>query len=136
MRPEDLTDLLGPERFRPERWPASSCSRASSTGLAWTEAGGDVLYIEASLLPGGRGGLRLTGQLGDVMRESARAAQSFVWSHAERLGIDPHVFRHNGRPHPRAGRGDAQGRPVGRRGDGDGPDLAVHRHAGCGATRP
>ena len=54
-----------------------------------------MLYIEASLLPGGRGGLRLTGQLGDVMRESAQAAQSFVWSHAEALGIDPHVFRHN-----------------------------------------
>jgi ATP-dependent Lon protease len=66
-----------------------------ATGLAWTEAGGDVLYVEATLLPGGRG-LRLTGQLGDVMRESARAAQSYVWSHAPQLGIDPDVFRHAG----------------------------------------
>jgi len=94
VRPEDLTDLLGPQRIRPERW-RKNLEPGVSTGLAWTEAGGDVLYIEASLLPGGRGGLRLTGQLGDVMRESARAAQSFVWSHAEGLGIDPHVFRRN-----------------------------------------
>jgi ATP-dependent Lon protease len=66
-----------------------------ATGLAWTEAGGEVLYVEASLLPSGRG-LRLTGQLGDVMRESARAAQSFVWSHAEALGINPWLFKANG----------------------------------------
>jgi ATP-dependent Lon protease len=66
-----------------------------ATGLAWTEAGGDVLYIEASLLRGGRG-LRLTGQLGDVMRESARAAQTFVWAHAQELGIDPALFLRNG----------------------------------------
>ncbi len=90
----NLTDLLGPERVRPER-SRKRLEPGVSTGLAWTEAGGDVLYIEASLLPGARG-LRLTGQLGDVMRESAKAAQSFVWSHAEALGIDPQVFRHNG----------------------------------------
>ena len=66
-----------------------------ATGLAWTEAGGDVLYVEASLLPGARG-LRLTGQLGDVMRESARAAQTYIWSHAEKLGINPKRFRHSG----------------------------------------
>ena len=65
------------------------------TGLAWTEAGGDVLYIEATLLPGGKG-FRLTGQLGDVMRESARAAQSYVWAHAKELGINPRVFRNSG----------------------------------------
>src|SRR5206468_5701088 len=65
------------------------------TGLAWTEAGGEVLYVEATLLPQGRG-LRLTGQLGHVMRESARAGLSFVWSHAEQLGIDPELFRHSG----------------------------------------
>ncbi len=91
---ENLTDLLGPERVRPER-SRKRLEPGVSTGLAWTEAGGDVLYIEASLLPGVRG-MRLTGQLGDVMRESAKAAQSFVWSHAEALGIDPQVFRHNG----------------------------------------
>ena len=57
-----------------------------ATGLAWTETGGEVLYIEAALLPRAPG-LRLTGQLGRVMRESARAAQSYVWSHADLLGI-------------------------------------------------
>jgi ATP-dependent Lon protease len=87
----NLTDLLGPERVRPERY-RKQFGPGVATGLAWTEAGGDVLYIEATLLHGSKG-LRLTGQLGDVMRESVRAAQSFVWSHAEELGIDPELFR-------------------------------------------
>jgi ATP-dependent Lon protease len=90
----DLLEMLGPERVRPERF-RKQLPAGVSTGLAWTEAGGDVLYIEATLLRDGRG-LRLTGQLGDVMRESARAAQSFVWAHAEPLGIDPDLFRHAG----------------------------------------
>jgi ATP-dependent Lon protease len=63
--------------------------------LAWTEAGGDVLYIEATLLPEGRT-LTLTGQLGDVMQESAKAARSYIWSHADELGIDPGQFRRAG----------------------------------------
>ncbi len=86
-RADDLADLLGPERVRPEHF-RKELPPGVSTGLAWTEAGGDVLYVEATLLHDGRG-LRLTGQLGEVMKESARAAQSFVWSHAETLGIDP-----------------------------------------------
>jgi ATP-dependent Lon protease len=83
--PEVLADLLGPERFRIEearrRLPAGV-----STGLAWTETGGDVLYIEALRLPVGRE-LLLTGQLGDVMQESARAALSYVLANAEPLGL-------------------------------------------------
>jgi ATP-dependent Lon protease len=90
----DLIELLGPERIRPERY-RKQLPAGVSTGLAWTEAGGDVLYVEASLLRDARG-LRLTGQLGKVMKESARAAQTFVWSHADALGIDPEVFRHTG----------------------------------------
>ena len=70
--PDDLPELLGPERFFLEQ-ARKSLEPGVATGLAWTEAGGDVLYVEARLLPGARG-LRLTGQLGDVMRESARAA--------------------------------------------------------------
>jgi ATP-dependent Lon protease len=66
-----------------------------ATGLAWTEAGGDVLYIEATLLPSGRG-LTLTGHLGEVMQESAKAAQSYLWSHAESLSIDQALFRRSG----------------------------------------
>jgi ATP-dependent Lon protease len=91
---KDLADLLGPERVRPEHF-RKNLPPGVSTGLAWTEAGGDVLYVEATLLRDGRG-VRLTGQLGDVMKESARAAQSFVWSHAETLGIDADLFRRSG----------------------------------------
>jgi ATP-dependent Lon protease len=94
ISPNDLPDLLGPERFRQET-ARRELAPGVSTGLAYTEAGGEVLYVEASLLPDGKG-LRLTGQLGDVMRESARAAQTWVWSHAELLGIDPELFRHAG----------------------------------------
>jgi ATP-dependent Lon protease len=94
IRAEDLQELLGPERVRPERHRLA-LQPGVATGLAWTEAGGDVLYIEASILKDGRG-LRLTGQLGDIMRESARAAQTFVWAHAEALGIDPALFKHAG----------------------------------------
>jgi ATP-dependent Lon protease len=92
--PEDLVPLLGPERVKPER-SRLSLQPGVATGMAWTEAGGDVLYVESSLLPGSKG-LRLTGQLGDVMRESARIAQTYVWSHADELGIDPKQFRGNG----------------------------------------
>ncbi len=91
---DNLVDLLGPERVRPERY-RTGLQPGVATGLAWTEAGGDVLYIEATLLRDGKG-LRLTGQLGEVMRESARAAQAYVWSHAHALGIDPDLFRNSG----------------------------------------
>ncbi len=88
---ENLYDLLGKERIRPER-SRQALPPGVATGLAWTEAGGDVLYIETTLLPGGKG-MRLTGQLGDVMRESARTAQSYVWSHARELGVPSRSFR-------------------------------------------
>jgi ATP-dependent Lon protease len=94
VRPEDLADLLGAERFREES-ARQHLSPGVATGLAYTEAGGEVLYIEAALLPDGKG-LRLTGQLGAVMRESARAALTWVWAHAEQLGIDPELFRRAG----------------------------------------
>ena len=94
VQPGDLLDMLGPERFHPER-SRKALPTGVATGLAWTEAGGEVLYVEATLLPNGKG-LRLTGQLGDVMRESARAAQSYVWANAEHLGIDPAQFRNAG----------------------------------------
>ena len=84
----------GPERFFLEQ-ARVILEPGVAIGLAWTEAGGDVLYVEASLLPGTRG-LRLTGQLGAVMRESARAAQTYVWSHAAKLGVNPKRFRQAG----------------------------------------
>jgi ATP-dependent Lon protease len=94
VRPEDLADMLGPEPFTQDLM-RKSVGPGVVTGLAWTETGGDVLYIEATLLPDGKG-LTLTGQLGDVMKESARAAQSWVWSHADELGIDPARFKDSG----------------------------------------
>ena len=66
-----------------------------STGLAWTETGGDVLYIESALLPNGKG-LTLTGQLGDVMQESAKIAQSYIWAHAADLASIPEKIKDNG----------------------------------------
>jgi ATP-dependent Lon protease len=86
-----LPDYLGPARFRSEA--AFRTSRPGvATGVAWTEAGGDVLFIEAVLLPGGSGHLTLTGQLGSVMQESARAALSHVRQQAEALGIKPETL--------------------------------------------
>jgi len=91
---EQLSDWLGTERFVPEE-ARKALPVGVATGLAWTETGGDVLYIETSLLPGGRG-LTLTGQLGEVMQESAQAARSYLWSHADTLGIDVARFKRNG----------------------------------------
>ncbi len=84
----EVSEYLGPSRFRSET--AFRTSRPGvATGVAWTETGGDVLFIEAVLLPGGGGHLTLTGQLGNVMQESARAALSHVRQQAAALGIDP-----------------------------------------------
>ncbi|HKC89282.1 MAG TPA: endopeptidase La [Blastocatellia bacterium] len=94
VRLEDLAEMLGPERFSFEL-ARKQLPAGVATGLAWTETGGDVLYIEATLLPSGRG-LTLTGHLGEVMQESAKAAQSFIWAHAEQMGIDPNVVRRSG----------------------------------------
>ena len=92
--PGDLAEMLGPPVF-PKDELRKEQPPGVATGLAWTEAGGEVLYIEATLLPGGKG-LTITGQLGEVMQESARAAQSYIWSHAGDLGIDPAVFKDAG----------------------------------------
>jgi len=89
--PGALLDLLGPEPFMPEE-ARKNVPPGVATGLAWTEAGGDVLYIETALLPETKG-FTLTGQLGEVMQESAKAAQSYIWSHARELGIDPAKFK-------------------------------------------
>ncbi|MGW8222636.1 MAG: endopeptidase La [Syntrophobacteria bacterium] len=83
---EDLKNLLGPVKFIPEL-AARSWGPGLATGLAWTPAGGDLIFIEAAQMPG-KGGLTLTGQLGDVMKESATAALTYVRSHAGELGIN------------------------------------------------
>ncbi|HEX8748129.1 MAG TPA: endopeptidase La, partial [Pyrinomonadaceae bacterium] len=87
----DVKGYLGAPRFYPEE-ARKELPAGVSTGMAWTEMGGEVLFIEATLLPGGSG-LTLTGQLGEVMQESARAARSYLWSHAQEFAIDPEMFR-------------------------------------------
>ncbi|MGB8508457.1 MAG: endopeptidase La, partial [Pyrinomonadaceae bacterium] len=87
----DLKELLGPPRFYPEE-ARKEMPTGVATGMAWTEMGGQLLFIEATLLPGGSG-LTITGQIGEVMQESARAARSFLWSHASEFGIDSQMFK-------------------------------------------
>jgi ATP-dependent Lon protease len=94
VTPEALGDLLGPEIFLPEQM-RKTVPAGVVTGLAWTESGGDVLYVESALLPNGKG-LTLTGQLGEVMQESVKTAQSYIWAHAADLGVDPEAIKNNG----------------------------------------
>jgi ATP-dependent Lon protease len=86
----DLAAILGPRQFESEVAMRTSVPGVA-TGLAWTPVGGDILFIEATRTPGG-GRLILTGQLGEVMRESAQAALSVVKNRAVVLGIDPAAF--------------------------------------------
>ncbi|MEZ2148112.1 endopeptidase La [Bradyrhizobium sp. DN5] len=90
VSPRDIATVLGQPRFEGEIALRTSVPGVA-TGLAWTPVGGDILFIEASRVPG-RGGLILTGQLGDVMRESVQAALTLVKSRATQLGIDPQLF--------------------------------------------
>lgn len=94
VQPDDLVELLGPEIFVPED-ARKELPPGVATGMAWTEAGGEVLYVEASLIPDSHE-LRITGQLGSVMQESARAAQTYVQAHADELGIDRTKLKESG----------------------------------------
>ena len=100
-----------------------------TTGLAWTEVGGELLTIEAVTVPG-KGRVTATGKLGDVMKESVQAAESYVKSRSHAFGIKPTHLRAQGHPRPRAGGRDPEGRPVGRRRDGDLDRLGADRHPG------
>ncbi len=86
----DVAEILGAPRFENEVAMRVSLPGVA-TGLAWTPVGGDILFIEATRVPG-KGALILTGQLGDVMKESAQAALSLVKSQSEALGLDPALF--------------------------------------------
>jgi ATP-dependent Lon protease len=90
IAPKDLVSILGAPRFEGEIALRTSVPGVA-TGLAWTPVGGDILFIEATRVPG-RGALILTGQLGDVMRESAQAALTLVKSRASQLGFEPSIF--------------------------------------------
>jgi ATP-dependent Lon protease len=91
ITPENVSEYLGRPRFFDD--VAERTSRPGvATGLAWTPVGGDVLFVETTMMPSSEERLILTGMLGDVMRESAQAAVSYVWSNAEALDIDPKLF--------------------------------------------
>ena len=90
---DKLTEYLGAPRYQYEEVVNRTRVPGVATGLAWTPVGGDVLFVEATKMPGKRE-LLLTGMLGDVMKESAQAALSYIRSHAAELNIDPDVFSH------------------------------------------
>ena len=121
---KNLPDYLGSPSYSEDRL-RSRLAVGVVTGLAWTQVGGKILYIEGLSLPGGRGNLKLTGQVGSVMQESAAAAYSYL---RNRFGGKDGVralLRRARCPHPPAGRGDPQGRPQRGHRHGHGPALAA-----------
>jgi ATP-dependent Lon protease len=88
--PEDLLEILGPPRYQKER-DINNEIAGVVTGLAWTAVGGEILFIEVSLSKG-KGQLKLTGNLGDVMKESATIAYEYLKAHAHLLDLDPDIF--------------------------------------------
>ncbi len=90
---EDVERILGKPKFRRDQYEVGDMTGVV-TGLAWTEVGGDILYIESVLTPG-KGKLNLTGNLGDVMKESATIAFEWVKAHHAELGVDPQMFEKN-----------------------------------------
>lgn len=90
ITPKEVEELLGPIKFMPQLAEIEDMVGAS-TGLAWTEAGGDVMFIEVTPMPG-KGQIQLTGQLGEVMKESAQAAMSYVRSNWAKIGLPERFF--------------------------------------------
>gem|GEM_PF-1289634 len=128
----DVEKLLGAPRFIEDE-KEKKLMPGMALGLAWTPAGGEVLTVEATVMKG-KGGLTLTGQLGDVMKESAQAALSYIRSRADDLGVDPgFVSQYDLHVHVPAG-ATPKGRPLGGRYADHGPHLRPERTA-C-ARRP
>ena len=90
-----LEETLGAPRFLREEVMERELAPGTAVGLAWTPVGGDVLFVESARMQSGKSGLILTGQLGDVMKESATAALTYVRAHAKALGVDPQMFEKN-----------------------------------------
>ena len=123
-----LRDALGKQRFYQEAAERTAVAGVA-TGLAVTGTGGDVLFVEATPMPGSEG-LVLTGQLGDVMKESARIALSYIHSHADRARARRGRVRGLELPRPRPRGRDPEGRPERRDHDVDGARLAPDRPTG------
>jgi ATP-dependent Lon protease len=99
--PARVGELLGRPRVHPERMAAAD-QVGIATGMYYTPSGGDIMFVEVATMPG-KGDLVLTGQLGEVMKESARAAWSYARAHAEALGIEPESFEQDVHIHVPAG---------------------------------
>ena len=91
MKPDDLKELLGVRPYSRDRYQGNDYAGVV-TGLAWTAVGGEILFVETSLSRGREGKLTLTGNLGDVMKESAMLAMEYIRSHAQILNLDPAIF--------------------------------------------
>ena len=129
---DNLNDFLGVRKF--DYGQAEKKNQVGQVvGLAWTEVGGDLLTIEAAVMPG-KGNIIRTGSLGDVMKESVEAARSVVRSRAAPARHQGRDVREERHPHPRARRRDAEGRPERGRRDDDGVRLGADRHPGARAT--
>ena len=93
LKVEDLHEYLGVEEYSKDKYQGNEYAGVV-TGLAWTSVGGEILLVETSLSKGKGGKLTLTGNLGEVMKESAMLAKEYLQSHAEELEIDPEIFQH------------------------------------------
>ena len=91
LMPEDIRELLGKPRYSREQYENNDYTGVV-TGLAWTQVGGEILFIETAVSTSKTPSLTLTGNLGDVMKESATIALTYIRSHAQELGIDPSYF--------------------------------------------
>ena len=125
---DDLRDLLGQPKVHPEK-RLEEDTVGVSTGMYYTPVGGDIMRVECSVMEG-KDGLVLTGQLGDVMKESAQAALTFARSNADDSGDRRTDAEGPADPHPRARRGRAEGRSIGRNRDGHGHGQCPQRPAG------
>ncbi len=109
ITPEIVHEFLGGIKVRVDTEIAERTKRAGvAVGLAWTPAGGDVLFIEANKMKG-KGSFTITGQIGDVMKESMQAALTWVRSNAASLGLDEDFLKELGSAYSRAGGGDSEG---------------------------
>ncbi len=112
VKDRDVRTFLGQPKYHYGR-AGEKDEVAVATGLVYTEFGGDIVSIEAVLMRGEKGNLTLTGQLGDVMRESGQAALTYVRSRARTLGVDDGILRSRRPPYPRSRGRRAKGRPFG-----------------------
>jgi ATP-dependent Lon protease len=133
VTPDTLEDMLGVRRYKYGLAELED-QVGVVTGLAWTSVGGDLLSIEALRLPG-KGRMKTTGKLGEVMKESIDAAASYVRSIAPKIGVKPPRLRPLGHPRPRARGRHAQGRTLGGYRDGDLHRLGADADSGAQGHR-